>query len=85
MTLRVERGVKLHFSFGDRAGLIRTKHIHAAEVLDRSEALGDHFLLRHATRTVRKIDADDRWEKLRRQSDCQREREENESSTGLWK
>ena len=57
------------FSFGNRAGLVGTKHVHTAEVFDRSESLRDHFFLRHAARAVRKIDADDGGQKLRRQSD----------------
>ena len=68
-SLRVERGVDADFSFGNRAGLVGTEHVHAAEVFDRGEPLGDHFFLRHATRAMRKIDADDRGQKLRRQSD----------------
>ena len=39
--------------FGERPGLVRAQHIHAAEVMDRAEPFHDHLRLRHADGTAR--------------------------------
>ncbi len=70
--VRRERDVRL----GERARLVGAEDVHRAEVLDRCEPLDDHALARHPHRAARERDRDDHRQQLRRQSDRQRDGEE---------
>ena len=61
---------------GERAGLIRAKHIDAAEVMDRRKLFHNDAVLRHLDRALRKIARDDERQKFRREPDRDRDGEE---------
>ncbi|MFT4197206.1 MAG: hypothetical protein QM601_04740 [Pseudoxanthomonas sp.] len=70
--LRIDSAVQLDHAVGQGAGLVGAQHVHAAEVLDRVEALDDHPFARHRPRAVREGDRQDRRQQLRRQPHRQR-------------
>ena len=53
---------------GERAGLVRAKDIHGAEVLDGIEAFDDDFFLGHGQRALGQADGDDHRQHFRRQT-----------------
>ena len=73
----IQRRLKPYGTLRQGACLVAADHVHAAEILDRSEPLHDDLSLRHPLRTPREIDADDRRQQLRRQADRKRQRKEH--------
>ena len=65
-----------HLALGQRAGLVRAEHVHAAEVLDGGQPADDDPLSGHAACPVGQVDADDGRKQLRGQPDGDRHREE---------
>ena len=63
-------------ALGQRAGLVGEQDVGIAEVFDRDEPLDQHRLLRHPPRPGRQAHGHDRRQKLRRQPDRDREREQ---------
>jgi hypothetical protein len=72
----VDRAFERDDAFGERAGLVGAQDVHAAQVLDRGEAPHEHAVAGHALRAAREVDADDRGQQLGRQTDGQRDREQ---------
>ena len=72
----IDDRVQPHLALGQRAGLVRAEHVHAAEVLDGRQPADDDPLPGHAPRPVGQVDADDRREQLRGQPDGDRHGEE---------
>ena len=64
--------------FGQRSRLVAAKHVHAAEIVDGRLPLDDHLLARHAQGAVREGDRHDHRQELGRQSDGERQREQEE-------
>ena len=62
---------QLDFRLGQRAGLVGTKNIHAAQIENGAEPLDDHLARRHAQRTARQRHGNDHRQKFRRQPDSQ--------------
>src|SRR6185437_16719750 len=79
-SLRITLGINaLHQHdpvFRKRSGLVGTKNIHAAEVMDRRQFLYDDAVLRHLERTFRKVARYDKRQKLRRKPDRDRYRKQ---------
>src|SRR5229473_6939515 len=50
--------------FGQRPGLVRAQHVHAAEVVDRAQPFYDHLGLCHADGAARERHRDDHWQEL---------------------
>ena len=59
-----------------RAGLVRAKHVHRAEVLNRVEPLDDDLLARHRHRALGQADRHNHRQHFRRESDGDRHRKE---------
>src|ERR1035437_2138054 len=62
--------------FGERAGLVCTEHVHAAEVLDGVETLDDHLLTAHGKRALGEADGNNHGQHLRGQSNGHGHRKE---------
>ena len=55
----VKMAFQLDFRLGQRAGLVGTKNIHAAQIENGAEPLDDHLARRHAQRTARQRHGND--------------------------
>jgi hypothetical protein len=73
---RVEVLSELDPGLGEGPRLVCAEHVHAAQVVDRGEALDDHLPCRHAKRPARETDGDDHREQLGREADGEREGEQ---------
>ena len=57
--------------FGERPGLVRAQHVHAAQVMDRAEPFHDHLRLRHADGAPRERHRDDHRQEFGREPDSE--------------
>ena len=76
MPLRVHALHERDAVFGQGAGLIGREHINAPEVVERCKLLHDDAVLFHPQCAFRKIARHDERQKLRREADRDRDREE---------
>ena len=60
----------------ERAGLVRAKHVHRAEILDGVQVFHDDLLPGHEQRALREADGDDHRQHLGREADGDREGKE---------
>jgi len=62
----IQRAVQPHDAQGERAGLVRAKNVHAAQVLNGVQAPNDHPVFCHALGAPGQADADDGGQQFRR-------------------
>ncbi|MPN47506.1 hypothetical protein SDC9_195108 [bioreactor metagenome] len=71
LSQHIQRAIQADNAQGQRAGLVRTQHIHAAQVFYGVQAAYDDTALGHSLSAFCHADADDRGQKLGRDAYCQ--------------